>query len=162
MSKSSNVIFSASQTNCRGIRRESNYEIVCSDLYPQPTVLYATVEGVSILTIKLRKKVKHLILSHHNISFIVILNILINMNMCYVNHVHAVFISYVFVYFKSVRVLLRLMKRITIHCFSAWWLVYQLSLLMVPVLNSHGQLQNTMSPAFCVMMIVKLSFGLKL
>ena len=93
MSKSSNVIFSgkASQTNCRGIRRESNYEIVCSDLYPQPTVLYATVEGVSILTIKLRKKVKHLILSHHNISFIVIRNILNNMNMCYLKHVHVVF-----------------------------------------------------------------------
>jgi len=56
-SESGNVLISgkASQTNCQGIRSESKYEIVCSDLYPSPTLLNATVEGVSILAIKLQK-----------------------------------------------------------------------------------------------------------
>jgi len=60
---------------------------VCSDLYPSPTLLNATIEGVSILTIKLQKRKKHLILSHYKILFIEILNIALNMNMCYVIHV---------------------------------------------------------------------------
>jgi len=57
MSELSSVFISgkASQTNCHGIRRESNYEIVCSDLYPAPTLLNAAIEEVSILTIKLQK-----------------------------------------------------------------------------------------------------------
>ena len=91
MSKSGNVLISgkASQTNCHGIRSETKYEIVCSDLYPSPTLLNATVEGVSILTIKLPKKT-HFKLSHHRIWFIEILFMLINMNKCYVIHVHVV------------------------------------------------------------------------
>jgi len=44
----------ASQTNCQGIRTEDKYEIVCSDLYPLPSLLNATIEGVSILNIKLQ------------------------------------------------------------------------------------------------------------
>jgi len=57
MSESGKVLISgkASQTNCQGIRSESKYEIVCSDLYPYPKLLNATVEGVSILTIKLQQ-----------------------------------------------------------------------------------------------------------
>ena len=162
MSKLKIVLFlgKASQTNCLGKCKESKYEIVCSDLYPLPTLLNATVEGVSILTIKLKNDDKHLILNHHKILFIEILIILINMNMCYINHVHVK--TFYAMILKISRLLLRLIKWIMILCFSTLLLGTQSSLLMIPVLNSCGRFSKIMSPSLSVMMIVTLKFGLTL